>query len=143
MEGHMLGYAGFFDESPEADIGIVDLVGQFVEDAAFGQAAFPFREPLQSIVGERDGDTFPGFLHRGFYLGIAVLADGYLFPCEFADIGVSEAAEAAEQECRFDVIVRLVLGLDYSLDFFEGQVAAGFLFGVWLQFPVYVFSGVL
>ena len=84
-----------------------------------------------------------GFLHRGFYLGIAVLADGYLFPCEFADIGVSEAAEAAEQECRFDVIVRLVLGLNYSLDFFEGQVAAGFLFGVWLQFPVYVFSGVL
>ena len=50
MEGHMLGYAGFFDESPEADIGIVDLVGQFVEDAVFGQAAFPFREPLQSIV---------------------------------------------------------------------------------------------
>ena len=76
MKGHMLGYAGFFNESTEPDIGIVDLVWEFVEDAAFGQVAFPFREPLQGIVGERDGDAFPGFLHGGFYLGIAVLAGG-------------------------------------------------------------------
>ena len=62
-------------------------------------------EPLQSIVGERNGDAFPGFLHRGFYLSIAVLADGYLFPCEFADIGVSVAAEAAEQECRKSISI--------------------------------------
>ena len=39
-----------------ADVGVV---GQFVEDAAFGQAAFPFREPLQGMVGERDSDVFP------------------------------------------------------------------------------------
>ena len=86
MEGHVLGYAGFFDEGTEPNIGIVDLIRKFVENPAFGQVAFPFRKPLQGIVGERDGDAFPGFLHGGFYLGIAVLADGYLFPCEFADI---------------------------------------------------------
>lgn len=86
VEGHVLGYAGFFDEGTEPDIGIVDLIREFVENPAFGQVAFAFRKSLQGIVGERDGDAFPCFLHGGFYLGIAVLADGYLFPCEFADI---------------------------------------------------------
>ena len=143
VKGHVLGYAGFFDEGAETDIGIVDLIGQFVEDAVFGQVTFPFREPFQGIVRERDGDAFPGFLHGGFYLGIAILADCYLFPGEFADIGVSEAAEAAEQECRFDVVVGFIFGFDYFLDFLEGQVAAGFLFGVGFEFPVDVFPRVL
>ena len=74
MEGHVFGYAGFFDEGTEPDIGIVDLVWEFVENSAFWQVTFPFRKPLQGIVGERDGDAFPGFLHGGFYLGIAVLS---------------------------------------------------------------------
>ena len=60
-----------------------------------------------------------------------------------ADIGVSEAAEAAEQGCMFDVIVWLVFGLDYFLDFFEGQVAAGFLLGVGFEFSFDVFPRVL
>ena len=100
------------DECPEAGIGVAGLVRKEVEDSGLVGHILSFREPCEGILRERDVDVFLGFLHSGLDACFSVL--GYLdfAPGEFVDVGVAEAAEATEQECLLDVILRRVVGVD-------------------------------
>lgn len=73
----------------------------------------------------------------------AIIADLQLTPGHFENVGVSKAGEAGKEKRFFYMVLRSVWGVDYLLDFLDGKIAAGVLFGARLEFRVGLSAGVL
>jgi hypothetical protein len=143
MERDWLFDAGVLDEGVQTGIGIARLVGHEVEYPLVVRGTVPLRNPFQGVVGEREEEFLLGLLHLGLQLDGAVATDFEFAPGHLVDVGVAEAGEACEEEGFLHVVIGSVRGCDYLLDLFEGEVAAGVLFGAGLELGVDFSAGVL
>ena len=84
-----------------------------------------FRQERQCVFGKRDRNTVLRLLHHRLNLVLAVSGLLDFSPGQFQQIRVTKTAEAAEKECRLDIVLGPIWSIDDFLDLFECEIAAG------------------